>query len=228
MKSIELLKKLEAKPVFTIQDVKRIAYCGRDYAKQVLSRLKKRGLIKQVRKNAYTTKDNIFEIASNIAYPSYISFWSASAFLGYTEQILNTVHVATTRRIKPLTFEGYRIKFIQLNDFFGYKKLREGRIEIFIAEDEKLLIDAFLKPKECGNMDEIEKMFENSKISEENLVNYLKRVNSQAVTKRVGFMLEKIRNIDISAHFRLDNNYIPLNPFTMQGKEANAKWRLRI
>lgn len=228
MKSIELLKKLEAKPVFTIHDIERTAYCGRDYAKQVLSRLRKRGLIKRVRKNAYTMKDNIFEIASNIVHPSYISFWSASAFLGYTEQILNTVHVATTRRIKPLTFEGYKIKFIQLNDFFGYKKLREGRIEIFIAEDEKLLIDTFLKPKECGNMDEIEKMFENSKISKEKLIDYLKKVNSQTVTKRVGFLLEKIRGINISEDFRLDNNYIPLNPFSMQGKKINAKWRLKV
>lgn len=228
MKSIILLKKLEAKPVFTVQDIERIANCSKSYTWQIIARLKERGLIKEVRRNAYTLMDDAYAVATNIVYPCYISFWSASRFLGYTEQLPRVINVATTRKAKALEFEGYKIKFVPIRHFFGYKKIRSGNAEIFLAEDEKLLIDAFLKPKECGNMDEIEKMFENAKISEEKLVSYLKRVNSRAVIKRVGFTLEKMRGIDISAHFKMDNNYIPLNPFTMQGKKTNAQWRLRI
>lgn len=227
MKTIELLEKLKEKPVFRIQDIERIAFCNREYAKLIAHRLKKRGLIKQVTRNAYTTKDNIFVIASNITYPSYISFWSASYFLGYTEQIVNTVHIAVTRRIKPIKFEGYLIKFVPLKYFFGYKKIHTSEGDIFVAEDEKLLIDAFLKYRECGNFDEIEKIFENSRIDKEKLAAYLKKINSQAAAKRVGFLLEKIKGIDISKSLKLNKNYVLLNPFSKEWKEINSKWRIK-
>ncbi len=110
MKAIELMEKLKTKPVFTIQDIERIAYYNKDYAKQIMNRLKKRKLIKKIRRNTHTTQDNIYLIAANITYPSYISFWSASCFLEYTEQIINTIHIATTRRIKPVKFKNYEMK----------------------------------------------------------------------------------------------------------------------
>lgn len=228
MKTIELIDKLRTKPVFGIQDIERIAYCKSDYAKQTLIRLKNRKLIKQIRRNVYTTKDNIFVIASNIVYPSYISFWSASYFLGYTEQILNTIQIATTRRADTIDFENYTIKFIPLSHFFGYKKVQTNDGELFVVEDEKLLIDVFLKPKECGNFDEIEKVVENSNISEEKIIKYLKRVNDQTVVKRVGFLLEKMKGFDISEHFKLDRNYVFLNPFLRLSETINSKWRIKI
>ncbi len=227
MKSIEILERLKTKPVFRVQDIERIAFCNREYAKLLLNRLKRRGYIKKVVKNVYTTKDDIFVIASNITSPSYISFWSASYFLGYTEQILNTVQLATTRRFKPVLFEGYRIDFVPIKHFFGYKKTRTSEGELFIAEDEKLLIDALLRPEKCGNFDEIEKIFKNAKIDRSKLVMYLKRVGSQTLIKRAGFLLEKIRNIDVSESFRLDRNYVVLNPFYKRWKDVNAKWRVK-
>lgn len=228
MKSKELLERLRRKAVFSIQDVERVAGCDRSYAKQVLARLKKRKMVKAVKRNAYTTKDNIFIIASNITYPSYISFWSASNFLGYTEQIVSEVKVATTRWAKPVVFEGHIIKFIPLKQFFGYRKIRTEDGEILIADNEKLLIDAFLKPRESGNFDEIEKMFEKATVSGEKIVEYLKMVNSQTVTKRVGFMLEKMKGIDIRGSFSLDSNYVALNPLSRTWKNLNSKWRLKV
>lgn len=84
-------------------------------------------------KNAYTTKDNISVIASNIYSPCYISFWYASYFLGYTEQIVNTVHIATTKIKREINFENYRIKFIPINEFFGFKKIRTKDGDIFFG-----------------------------------------------------------------------------------------------
>jgi len=227
MNSIRLLEKLREKTVFRVQDIERIAYCERSYAKQILNRLKSRNLIRQVTRNAYTTKDNIYVIASNIKYPSYISFWTASHFLGYTEQIVNTIQVATTAKAKSINFDNYRIKFIEIPHFFGYRKMRTSGGPLFVAEDEKLLIDAFLRHKECGNFDEIEKMFVNASVSEEKMIDYLKKVGSQTIVKRIGFMLEKFRGIDISEHFELDKNYVSLNPFSGSREATSSKWRVR-
>jgi len=228
MKTIELLEKLKGKAVFKVQDVERIASCDREYAKLLLNRLKKKGYVKSIVKNTYTIKEDTFVVASNITSPSYISFWSASRFLGYTEQILNTVYIATTRRFRPVRFEGYRIEFVPMKHFFGYRKMTTNEGELFIAEDEKLLIDAFLRPRKCGNFDEIKKIFENANVEEGRLISYLERTGSQTVIKRAGFMLEKTRGIDLSRHFRLDRNYVPLDPFSGRGDKADAKWRVRV
>ncbi len=228
MKAIDILERLKGKAVFTVQDVERISYCSRKYAELMIRRLEKSRRIKKVMRNAYTTKDNLFLIASNITYPSYISFWAASQLLGFTEQILNTVHVATTRPIKRINFGGNKIKFIPIRKyFFGYKKVHMLEGDIFVAENEKLLIDAFLRHKEMGNFDEIEKVFVSAEISEEKLVGYLKRTESKSLIKRVGFLLEKTKGIDISGYFKLDKNYILLNPFSKKWKHISSKWRVK-
>jgi predicted transcriptional regulator of viral defense system len=231
MKTIDLIDTLRKRPVFRRQDIERYANYDSKYAKLILNRLLHRKLIKRVWRNAYTTKDNINVIASNLIYPSYISFWSASYFLGYTEQIVNTIQIATTsnvNRIVLITFENYKIKIIPIKSFFGYKKLATNDGDIFIAEDEKLIIDAFLKPKECGNFDEIIKIIENSSITEDKLVTYLEKVNKSSISKRVGYLIEKIKEIDISKSLELDNNYIMLNPFSRKSNTINAKWRIRV
>lgn len=229
MKTILLLEKLKQKSTFTIQDIERITYCSHKYAKVIASRLKKRNYIKQVKKNVYTMNDDIFTIATNIIHPSYLSFWSASYFLGYTEQIVNTIQIATTVKLKPIKFDNYTIRFIPIKNFFGYKKIKTQNGDLFCVENEKLLIDCITKSKECGNFDEITKIFENTEnVSEKKIVEYLKRINNQTVIKRVGFLLKKIRKIDILKKFSLDKNYPILNPFTKKWKSIDKNWRLKI
>ena len=227
MNSIKLLEQLKEKAVFNISDIERITSSNGKYAKVILSRLKKRNLIKHLSKNLYTTNENIYLISSNLVYPSYISFWSASAFLGYTEQILKNIQIATTRKIKEINFEGYCIKFIKIKEFFGFKKINTEKGDIFVAEDEKLIIDSLLRYKELGNFDEIKKVFESSKIKKEKIIDYLKRINNQTLLKRVGYLLDKIKKIDLSDEFKLDKNYILLNPFSKKWKKINSKWRIK-
>lgn len=227
MKAMDLLEGLGRKAVFSVQDVERIAGCGPSCARQALRRLVEGGKVRRVERNAYTASDDIFAIASGITYPSYVSFWSASYFMGFTEQIVNTVQMATAVRRRPIAFERYAIKFVPMKHIFGYRKVRSGSGDILLAENEKLLIDAFLKPGECGNLDEIEKMFRAAEISEGKLVEYLHRAGSQGAMKRVGFMLEKTRGMDISGHLELDRNYVVLDAITGKWKETSAKWRVK-
>ncbi len=227
MNAITLLKLLEDKSVFRMEDIQRIKKCSQGYAWQVLARLRKKGIIKKVSENSYTTKSDINVVATNLLYPSYISFLYASYYYGYTEQIVRIVQLATTTRKKEIDFEKYTIKFIPIKHFFGYKKIRISEGEIFIAENEKLCIDALLRPKECGNFNEIEKMFENAKISKKKIIEYLKRTKMQSLIKRAGFLLEKHQNIDVRRHFELDKNYTILNPFQDKCTVLNSKWRVK-
>ncbi|MEA3255805.1 MAG: hypothetical protein U9Q22_08235 [Candidatus Altiarchaeota archaeon] len=230
MNSIKLLDKLKQKPVFRIMDVQKIINKNKRYSTLVVHRLKGRGLIKQITRNRYTTKDAIYPIASNLIYPSYISFWSASSLLGYTEQIPSTIQVVATRKLKSIEFEGYKIKFVKLpkQEFFGYRKIRIDNNPIFVAENEKLLIDVVNKQNECGNPAEIELIFQKTNVNTEKIVEYLKRVGKPALIKRVGYLLEKIKSIDLSSEFELNRNYIILNQFSKKWEKNNPKWRIKI
>jgi predicted transcriptional regulator of viral defense system len=107
-----------------------------------------------------------------------------------------------------------------VKDFFGYERI-DG---LFIAEDEKLLIDILLKERYIGNFDEIKKAFINSTINKEKMIEYLKRINNNMLIKRIGYMLYTYKKIDISEHFILDKNYATL---TLNGTLIDRKWRIK-
>ena len=99
---------------------------------------------------------------------------------------------------------------------------------MFIVSDEKLIIDSIENQNKMGNFDEIEKIIENSKIKKEKIIGYLKRNKNQSTIKRAGYLLEKIKQIDLSKDFVLDKNYIKLNKLSSKTKEINSKWKIKI
>lgn len=228
MNEKQILKKLKEKSVFNFKEMQRILDSSKNYTKVVLNRLAKRGTIKKIKKDAYTIYDDIYIISTNLTYPSYLSFWSASSYKGYTEQILNTIQIATSKRMKDFLFQGYKIEFVKINSIFGYEKIKTDFGEMFIATNEKLIIDALENQKRMGNFDEIEKIIKNSKINKMKLLDFLKRNNKDSTIKRTGYLLEKIKKIDLSKEFKLNTNYIKLNKLSKKTTKLNSKWRVRI
>lgn len=227
MNSHQLLKSLNEKPVFTLADIRR-RVSSPAYAKQLVHRLQRQDLIARVAQNRYTINDDPLVVATHLVTPCYLSFWSASAFYGYTEQILNTIQIATTHKRKSTVYKGVRIQFFPLKEIYGYRKFATPVGELFIADPEKLLIDCFLRPQAIGNFTEILNVIEKAPCSKEKIIEYLKRANNSALTKRLGYLLEKKRSIDISSQIKLDTNYVFLNPFSKRRTSTNAKWRVKL
>ncbi len=224
-------KDIRSRPVIDISFVKKIINADEHYASLVVSRLQKRGLLKKVTRNKYTTIESMPVLATQVYVPCYLSFWSASQYYGYTEQILNTFQVAITKRRKMISFENYKIKFIVLPKryFFGFTKVETREGYVFIAEPEKLLIDALLRPQEMGNFDEIINIVKNAPMDTEKIVEYLLITKNISVSKKVGFLMEKYKSMDLSQKLKInDKNYISLNPFTKNAKEIISKWRLKV
>ncbi len=223
MKTEEFLKS----PTIRFNDIaKRTA--NREYAWILVHRLVKEGKLKRITKGVYTTSDDIFSIASNIYYPSYISFLAASYLNGFTEAIPRTVSIATAKGHKPVEFAGYLIDFVRLDSIWGYHKEGSGGHTYFIADVEKLMIDSFLRPDRMGNFAEIENVFSMAEgVEEGRMSEYLKKIGSGMLSRKVGYMLEKHRGIDISESIKIDKNYYQLNPFK-KGKTLNKKWRLFV
>jgi predicted transcriptional regulator of viral defense system len=216
-------------PIITKADLKKEYNYNDDYTYTKLNRLYKKGKIKKIVKGKYTQTDNIYVISSNLYIPSYISFWTASSLKGFTEQIINTIHVITTKNHKDIYFENYKICFHKFSKsiFFGYQKEKVGNFFQFISDDEKLIIDCILFQRFIGNFDELIKIVKESSLDKNKMVTYLKRINNISLNKRVGFLIEKFKGIDLLNELNIkDKNYIRLSIFN-KGLKTDSKWRLK-
>ena len=86
---IEILKNSKSS-VFAFSQLARILGKKEEYAKVFISRLAEKELLR-LERNKYTLKGtNPFLIASNITFPSYISFISAYSYYNLTTQLPRT------------------------------------------------------------------------------------------------------------------------------------------
>ena len=227
---MNIVEYLKSKPVVDIATVKKRLKCSSKYASLVLQRLLKRKILQRVTRNKYTTSSNPYLIATNLYPPSYLSLWSASQYLGFTKQILNTIQVVTTSRRQKIRFEHYTFKFIPLpkSSFFGFSKVPTEEGEIFVAEPEKLIIDALLRPHEMGNLDEIIKIIQLAEIDHQKIVAFLRKAGNRSLHKRIGYLLKTHRNIDLFPELSItDKNYVKLYPLTKKTHKNEPRWRIK-
>jgi len=231
MNLLEFIKALEKfeKPVFTVNDMARIIGADKDYARVYLHRLTAKNVIETVERNKYTLADNHpYVTASNLIFPSYISFLTALHYYGATTQIPGSIYIASPISKKSFNFKGYSVEFVKLKKerFFGYIREKFQGKFIFVAEKEKLIVDSLFLPRYCP-VDETFKALEDKELNIDTLIEYGLRMDSIVTLKRLGCLLE-IKGIDVydRLRYKLNRKYDPLNPFLSKKGDKNSKWRL--
>ncbi|MEM5778473.1 MAG: hypothetical protein QXK49_02510 [Candidatus Aenigmatarchaeota archaeon] len=230
MKTNEFLAKLRLlkKPVFEMSDISRILRKEEKYVRVFIKRIEKKGLLKRIERGKYIFEDeNPFLVASNLIFPSYISFISALNYYGLTTQISKTIFIVSLKQKKEIKLNDYNIKFIKFNKkrFFGFKKEKINEKFLFIGEIEKIIADSLFLPKYCP-LSEIFFALRNSEFSTQKLVFYSSKM-SKAALKRLGYLME-LANKDTEAIKNINLKYDLLNPFLEPKGEKNKKWRLII
>ncbi len=234
MNSIDIIRSLERmqKTVFSINDLSKIIKKSKDYSALISYRLKRSGSIREIEKNKYVLKDkNVYCVATNIVYPSYISFLTAFAYYDLTTQIPKQIQIITLKSKKKIEFDNYSIRFIKfkLNRFFGYKREKISSGFVFVSELEKAIVDALFLPRYCPIDETYNALNESIKdINVEKLIEYGLKMKSNVLLKRLGYLLEK-NDIDIYNRLknRLNNKYDLLDVLPSKG-EKNKKWKLII
>ena len=94
MQAITFLKEIEQfqSPVLSFNDVIRIIGKSKEYSRVYIHRLKQKNIITEIEKGKYALSEEPFEIASNLVFPSYISFMGAYYIYGFTTQIPIIAH----------------------------------------------------------------------------------------------------------------------------------------
>ncbi len=166
-------------------------------------------------------------IGSHLYNPSYISFWSASQFYGYTDQLPIAIKVVTDKARGSIDFDNTRFDFIKSKNIFGFRTIRIAEGRIYIADPEKLLIDTVSRPDLMGNEEEVLNVYESVSPNTKKLIKYLKRQSVISVTKRVGSLIESTQKIDISKAFTFDRNYIKGITGLPISDNLSKKWRIK-
>lgn len=224
MKKIILVKSLEEYPLFTFNEFVRITGKSSEYARTYLYRLKKEGLIFRIEKGKYTVHDDPLIFSSGIAVPSYISFWTAIRFYGFTEQLPKDIMLASPKPKETITFRGTKIRFFKTKHIWGYKKERYGNFDIFVAEKEKCIIDSMLLKN--TPFDEIAKAVMTRDFDEKKLAEYAIKTKNKSLIKRLGYMMESygLNAEELAGH--LDNNYVLLDWSGAKKGAKNKKWKI--
>lgn len=247
-----LLDKLNEQNVkcFTINEAyQQLSDSPKDSVKRMLGNMVKRGLLMRVKEGLYYVIP--FEQDSKTFMPDwhllsqylvgdaeyYVGYFSALQIHSLTTQPDLKEQIVVNKQIKPSTLlvKGIPFQFIYHNEahFFGNKKTWIDSFNKVLCSDlEKTFIDCLFKPQYAGGITEITKAIYKSKdkIDYPKLLDYAKRFNSQAVIKRLGFLLEllEIENAIIDKLQKLrTNSFVALEPSYPKEGKTIFRWAIQ-
>ena len=175
------------------------------------------------------------EIANSHLY--YISHYSAMDLHNMLTQPLMKIYITSPKqeRRKRRTIGNVPFEFI-------YKKREKiwGVQEIWITNTEKArvselertILDCLSKPKYSGGILEVAKGIgiQKEKINFSKLLDYIKKLNSNVVAKRMGYILEALRIGDANFINELkryiNNKYYILDPVLTKNDSFKNDWKL--
>lgn len=167
----------------------------------------------------------------------YIGYFSALQIHSLTTQPNFKEQIVVNKQIKPSTLliKGIPFQFIYHNEahFFGNKKTWiDSFNKVQCSDLEKTFIDCLFKPQYAGGITEVAKAIHKSKdkIDYPKLLDYAKHFNSQAVIKRLGFLLEllEVENPVIDKLQKLrTNSFVALEPSYPKEGKTIFRWAIQ-
>lgn len=216
----QLVEWAEDRPLFNLNQAQREIRIKRGSLKVKLSRLVDKGELNRIEAGKYSVHEDPLIYASHIENPSYISLWSALNFYNLTTQEPTRVQVICTENRDDLS----DIEFHSSKQVFGYTKTRHRGFEIFMAEKEKLFLDILKLGK--VPVEELEELAQD--LDEEKIVDYARRIDSNAVSKRAGYLIQEFTGNILEELKAGDANY-PLLDLTKTKKgKTDSAWRVKV
>ena len=251
-KSNELLSYFneEGKLCFGYSEVFKALPNSKESAVRVLlSDMTQRGLLMRVKdgiyyiipyeQNAETFMPDWHLIAEHIVKDAqyYIGYYSALQIHNLITQPSLKEQIVVSKQMKPsaIKIKNISFQFICHNEkhFFGAKKIWIDSFNKVLCSDlEKTIIDCLFKPDYAGGIVEIAKAIYVSKhkIKFNQLFEYTKKFNSQAVIKRLGFLLDILDvNNEIVEQFQKIKtaSYVLLDTELPKTGKLISKWSIQ-
>ncbi|MEK6954416.1 MAG: type IV toxin-antitoxin system AbiEi family antitoxin [Candidatus Micrarchaeota archaeon] len=171
-----------------------------------------------------------FLLAGKLISPYYIGFFTALNHYGISEQPNETLFIASTKRRRPMHFQGQEYRFVSVpkKRFFGITEEWVKNTKIRISDKEKTLIDCLFLPKYSKGMTEVVKAFR-EKLDFDKLYDYALKMENPAVVKRLGFLLDGLKietPIKDKLLKRVGGGYCLLDTGGPKGGRKDKKWKI--
>jgi len=217
--------------------------------KQLLSDMTRRGLLMRLKEGVYyiipyeadaeSFMPDWHLIAKYLVADAehYIGYYSALQIHDLITQPSLKEQIVVSKQMHPsaLLIKKIPFQFIYHNEkhFFGYKKIWVDSFNKVLCSDlEKTFVDCLFKPDYAGGIVEVAKAMTmtKDKTNYYQLLMYAKQFNSQAVIKRLGFLLE-ILEINTSIIEELHNlktaSYVTLDTELPKTGKHISRWSIQ-
>jgi predicted transcriptional regulator of viral defense system len=137
-------------------------------------------------------ENNVLALAAAAVEPSYIGWWSAASWHGFTTQKPMTVFVAVTRQTPAREIEGTAVRFVKVTDrkFFGYEPYNVYGRMVALSTPAKTLVDCLDRPDLAGGPAELARITHEALADTDagDVLEAATAMKSKAVLQRLGFL----------------------------------------
>jgi predicted transcriptional regulator of viral defense system len=213
-------------PIVTNRLISVIAGVSIGSSQVYLNRMLKAGMLTHVERGRYAMHADPYAVASNIVFPSYISFVTAFSINQLIDQVIDRIFLVTSLKRRGASVQGHPVRFVSVKPklIFGYRKIMRGGYQAFIAENEKAVLDTLYMPR-YGRLNQLLGIISES-VDPDKLVKWCKLFAVEAVTRRTGYLLDLLG---------IENQLKPasripylLNPAMGRTGKMDRKWLLYI
>jgi predicted transcriptional regulator of viral defense system len=236
--------------VFSIEEAQKITSKGYAATQQALLRLTRAGWVVKLGAGKYALvspsagedaipEANRMVIARELVgdVPYYISHDSALEIHNMLTRPVTSVTISTPRRLKSrlVLKVPYRFVTTSLTDMWGYAPVWVSTGEqVQVSDPERTILDGLARPDLCAGVSEVVTglLIRKDDLDWEKLAGYARRLDSQAVAKRLGYLLEfyslGTTQVLVSLHALVGSSYALLDPLLSADGRFLARWRLQL
>lgn len=242
--------------VLDADTVTRLVDVSRAHAVNLLSSMARKGVLYRIGRGRYAVipPDVLYGRKSYIIDPHliidelmrtdgagnayYIAYQSAAALHGAAHQLPFALTVAVPQQRRPIDLNQTEIAFVQLkpSKLFGFHRMTYREVPLNVSDREKTILDCLERFDLCGGVDEVARTISVliEEVAADKLLDYLVRMENQALTQRLGLILERL-----SALLPIDEGLIAdiaesagehfylLDPHGPGEGEISARWRIK-
>ena len=172
-------------------------------------------------------ENNPMALAAAVVDRSYVGWWSAAAFHGFTTQKPMTVTIAVLRQSPMRTIEGTEVRFIKIatRKFSGFKSYPVYGRNVAISDPEKTVVDCIDRPDLAGGVSELARIVYNAmgEVAPDKLVASALAMKSTALLQRLGFLSDLVgRPLPVALRLKV-RDAIPLSRRAFFGREERKE-----
>jgi len=247
-KETEVIARLAYEKVLLITKEQFDRWFGFDEAlrKQVIFRLKKKGILTAIKRGVYfysplesgPAGSNINEfLVPPIFFPKgnyYVGYSTMYNYYGFSNQLFQVMYLLNTSLQKEKAISNMRFKMIKISQkrMYGLEKIRIKDAEVIVSDMERTLVDLIYFPEPVGGLKKafeiLKEQIRSRKTDTAKLIRYVLKFPDTSTVKRIGFILE---NAGLSSKKLMPllkvakkTSLINLYPSRSRKGKINKKW----